>query len=290
MSNRTTSFYLGLSFFLCVLLAVLSASFVKISGPLPQVEAQGFAPASKTFTVPSFLSGNQYIPACTISQNGCINNIKAVSHSVVEQLSAVPSGECASELDFSSDNVKYFSFAGGITTLAASTAAATYTGNGYYNYVRVKLWPCSVTQTITYTGYSVSQPIAPISQFRSVNFTTAAALVAGPQTIPLVMQSFQCLNTNASTAFLQLLLNSSPTPPTLGSASDFLDIAIPTGLYSYPGSNFTFASLSQSSVYSYFWAGASTTLAGATGVTDPVYCTFQYNVSGPFFPFNPPSL
>lgn len=271
--------------------ALLSAGLFMVDSLIPpsRVKAQSFEPYSKTFTIPAFLSGNQYIPACTTGSTGCIPNFKQVSHSVIETIGSVPSGECASELDFSSDNATFFTFAGGVATLGASSAAATYSGNGYYQYTRIKVWPCSVAQTITYTGYSTPQPLAPVSEFRSVNFTTAAADVAGPQTIPLLFQSFQCLNTNASTVFLQMLFNSSSSVPTLGGTSDFLDIAIPAGFYSYPQANFTFASISQSSVYTYFWVGASTTLKGATGVTDSVYCTFQFNVSGPFFPFNPPS-
>lgn len=253
----------------------------------PAVQAQSFEPFSRTFSVP-YSASNQYILSCTTSSSGCIPNFKQVAHTVTEATVGTPDVSCESLLDFTNDGTHYFTLAGGGATPTSTTV--TYSANGYYQGYRIKTGPCSVPQTITYTGYSVTVPLNNVTSASSISFENVTSLLPS-QFLPPVIESLNCLNTNTSTAYLQLMLTASATEPPLGTALDiFLQLGIPAGAnYTFSNTNFDFLSLSASSLAVYSWIGAATAYNGSTPVSDPVYCTIQWNFSGPYSPFNPPS-
>lgn len=278
-----------ISILLVVYAALLGVSLYTwkgVNNP-PSVQAQSFEPFSRTFIIP-FSASNQYIPSCTTGSTGCIPNFKQVAHTITESVSATPDTTCESLLDFTSDGTHYFTMAAGGAT--PTSTSVTYSANGYYQGYRIKVGPCSVAQTITYTGYSGAEPVNNITSAQTYYFTGAQAILSNPFTPP-VIQSLNCTNTNNSLAFIQLLFTTTNSAPSLGSSADELDIPIAASAsYSFPNTNFDFLSLSLNASATYFWMGAATALRGSTAVSDPVYCTIQWNTSGPYVPFNPPSL
>jgi hypothetical protein len=272
---------------LIVVAAAIAACMIGSRVNVPDVQAQSFEPFYKVFNVPA--SGSvQYIPSCTTGTAGCIPNFKQVGHSVTEQTAAGVSGFCQSLLDFSVDNVKFSTLAAGTTSTLNTQGVVSYSANGYYNYYRIKVGPCNAPQTITYVGYSNVLPLQNIST-AGTDTITGPVPVLSNLFVPAVIQSFTCLNTNSSAAYLQLMVTPTSATPTLGGASVFLQIPLAgSAEYTFPV-NLTLQSLSQIAGYNYLWIGAATAFSGSTPVTNPVYCTFQFNLSGPYTPFNPPS-
>lgn len=267
-------------------LLILHFANVATNDP-PTVFAQSFEPFTRTFTIPASASV-QYIPTCTTGQTGCIPNLKQIGHTVTEATTAGVLGRCGSLLDFSNDQVNWYTFAAGSTSTLSTQGITSYSANGYYNYYRIKLSACNVTQTVTYVGYSSPLPLQNISTAATDTIASVVPIISNSFT-PFVIQSMSCLNTNGATAYLQFLVTNTNSTPALGT-DDFLDIAIPANNLpiSYP-LNLTLQSLSQQAGYNYFWMGAATTFKGSTAVSEPVYCTFEFNLSGPYVPYNPPS-
>ena len=255
----------------------------------PTVEAQGAGSANftRTFSLPASASP-QYIPACTATGTNCIPNYKQIAHSVTMILPATPTLLCASLLDFSADGTNFLTLASGQVQQASTTG--TLFANGYEPYIRIKVLPCNEPQTVIYTGYSTVVPTVPVATSIDVNVTGGPSLIISNPPTPLVISGFNCLNTGSSVAYGQLFLTAAATPtPTLGTGIA-LNFAIPAnGTYTYPGALFTFYSLSLMSSLNYLWLGAATGHGGGTGASSPIDCTFTYNGTGPYYPFNPPS-
>lgn len=269
------------------LLVLLSIVGIHVGRDFPTVQAQGFEPFSKTFTVPVSLT-TTIIPACTTGSTECIPNYKQIAHQVSDSFAGSSSPtNCGILIDGSNDNLSYYTLAAIPPGNGALHEIFTTQVNGYFPYIRLKLFACDVAQTITYVGFSMPLPflnqsvtqwdpigaIGPVAQFPS----------------PYILNSFTCTNNAASPAYLQLYIGNST--PTLGTGFIY-EAGIPanqTLAFAGPPINSYASDVHAGVSWTSLYAGAATTLGGGTAVSTNIDCNFQLNPSGPFFPFNAPS-
>ena len=256
----------------------------------PTVEAQGAGSANvtRTFSLPASASA-QYIPACTTSGTNCIPNYKQVSQSAGITM-ASPSA-CGVLIDASFDDVNFQTIGansqGGLTptgTLYTIIAQA----NGNYPYVRLKIPACSVATTITYFGYGASQPITVNGSPFYTGVTSYASTGLGYLT-PTVLQNVQCTNPDTNTAWLWITANGASGRSGL---TDIILLEIPIApgaTYYYNGPPICLLCSNQSTTKNYLYFQATTTSAGTTPVSVPVWCGFESNGSGPYYPYAPVS-
>jgi len=195
---------------------------------------------------------------------------------------------CGFRLDASADNTNF-------TTIAANSTGGpigvgpiltlTAQANGYYPYLRIKVLPCTYATTLTYTGYSSAQTINFTSFPLDLTVTSYVTNGYGWLT-PTVFQGLTCTNSDSTnTAWLWVVANE-----TTQIATDFPLIFAPIGpnaTYTYSGPPIVLLGVTQSILMNYVYFRATTTAAGTTPVTNPVYCNFQSNGSGPYYPFFP---
>lgn len=259
---------------LAAFLAALMSLFV-LAPRVPTVEAQsgGGGTFSQVINAPS--SGSTaYFP---------VNNRNQIAATVIITAPAVNTN-CSDFLDASTDGTHYFTLSAG-TFNPLGQGSLTLAANGYFPFYRLKVAACSVAQTLTYIGYGFSLPLEPLVTDTDSYFTTPV----GGSNFPLIVEGFQCYNSNSSVAFVQFMFTPTSSAPTLGTDT-YMDFAIPgSSLFSYPGKPFSAYSVTGTTLNSYIWYGASTAWRGSTAVTDAVYCNFQFNTTGPFAPFFVPS-
>jgi hypothetical protein len=279
--------YIVVSILGLALATILSA--VIFPPRLPIVEAQSGtgAPFTLTFTFPASGS-NTIIPGCTASiVTGCIPNRNQIAHSVSVKMAA--SVSCGIDIDASSDNVNFQTIgANGEGGIVPSGTLLTFTAqaNGYFPHIRLKLLPCSTATTITYTGYSVPLQIVygTTSIFSPVLTFPIGTGFGGPT--PTVLQSFQVSNPNESTAYFWVVADG--TTRTDLTEKKLFEMAIAPGdtVY-YNGPPICLLCTNQSTTQNYLYFQATTTLNGGTPVAVPLTLTFQANISGPYYPWNP---
>jgi hypothetical protein len=255
----------------------LSVLYLLNHVPVPTVQAQGFAPFELTFQLPASLSA-QYIPSCTISSKNCIPDYKQVAHTIFE-IPTAGAAACNSLIDGSNDGTNYLTF--GATSQSSGTPTQfSTTVNGYFPYTRIKVLPCTVAQTITYIGYSSPQPLLFSSNLAVATSISSATSIQTFYT-PFVITGFQCSYPETTGfAFLELYF-----------ATPFnFELPIPAGqIFNYSGPPLSGIAMGASVGTNVLHAKAVTAQGGATPVTTPVECDFEFNSSGPFNPFFPVS-
>lgn len=263
-------------------LTVLLGAWI-VGGKLPDfvspqmhVQAQGFEPFARTFTLPTSHS-IQYVPACTTGSQTCIPNFKQVGHTITyDYATGTPAliGQCTLLFDGSTDNKTWQTLAASGNTLGS--LHGSFSANTYFTYYRIKEPPCIYSDvTITYVGYSTALPIDtltfPASSFvgPSTPREVADIVVAQPALpSPGILAGFQCANPDPNnTAYLQLFLNTSPAVPifTLGSTA-FMTLAVPpSGSVFFNGPALSYYAVTHATTADTLYAGAST-VPGGTGV------------------------
>lgn len=239
---------------------------------LPKVEAQAQTSFSQNFTFTGANQGvNQYIK---------IPNRAQTAHTVEIRWSS--GSGCPIQLDGSADGTNWFAIASAANpTNALSTAGYEFlTANGYFTFLRIKVFgstSCSgIAHTGTYTGYQCILPVSNIltvadyNNFKDITQLTFVTL-NGPAN---GIKSFQCLNTNASSAWLQIF--NSVSPASLGPGFLYQMVIGASSPFIYSGPEI----VGQNT----FWVGAATADSGNTKVTNPVICNFQEDFSGPWLP------
>jgi hypothetical protein len=251
----------------------------------PSVQAQGFEPFSKTFYIPAGLT-TTIIPACTTGSSGCIPNYKQVAHQISDTFAGSSSASnCGILIDGSTENSSFFTLAALPPGPATLNEAFVSSVNGYFPYVRLKAFPCSVAQTITYVGFSTPLPFLNQSFNAWDKVSTVTSIAAFPSAF--LLNSFSCSNNAATAAYLQVFFTA--TSPTLGTGF-FYEFGLPANsTHVFPGPAINSYASSSGLTSTNLYAGAVTTQGGSTAVGTPIDCNFQLNPSGPFFPFNPPS-
>lgn len=240
-----------------------------VGGRLPQffhpsvaVQAQGFEPFSKTFTLPASSSA-QYIPACTTIIANCIPNFKQVAHSVtwVYANSTPALRACGIMLDGSADNSIFQTFGANGNTEPLNSGS--FPANGYFDYVRIKATACaSSSLTITYTGYSTALPITNLASPALSNpYSFMSPTVIEASATPSVLIGFQCSNSSMTGAYVQIGVSPTLSLPALGGPDVLLCQLVPaSGYYSYTGP--PIFPVGHAALPQYWFAGASTSAGG----------------------------
>lgn len=232
-------------------------------------------------------SGQKIIGVCSATQTtNCIKMVGQSAHLITVNSPAYP--PCRILLDGSFDGSQWQTLAQIDWETFVNQAPTQALANGYFPVLRLKInptgdAPCTTGFTGAYQGFQT--PLTPFN----VNQTFARSAISTPvnvlaaaagSTRYYLVDGFQCTNTNASTAYLEL--STSQAAPTLGTGNYIYEFPIPAGqAFTYPGPPWMGTYL--------FWASAVTASNGNTAVTTALECDFQMNFAGPFAPFNPNS-
>jgi hypothetical protein len=228
------------------------------------VEAQGFEPFIKTFTLPASASV-QYILPCTTGSTNCIPNFKQVAHTVTYKYTTSTNlvSACGILLDGSIDNSTWQTFAANGNAVGAQNGS--FNADGYYPFYRIKLTACTYSAvTITYVGYGSTLPVETIPYPAAGNtYSLKAPAIVQRWATPATLTSFQCSNPDPSNAaYLQMFIDVWPATPALGVGSFFTLLIPPKGTVLFAGPPISFYAATHSITKNNLYAGASTAPGG----------------------------